>query len=326
MNYIVEKKRLDWIDALRALAIFLVILGHCAPNCYTYFLFTSPLKMPLFFVITGFVFNPINVNSAFYKKILVKIIFPWLILGLLPIAALVPIKGIGYLWHYALRMLSGESLWFMPCLFFAEIIWFYIRKIFSSTIIIIGVSLTATTFVMVMAHYNILDYGMINRAFVVQSFLAMGYVFKSNIKLVTQCKAHYLIILMLVYFCLIVFSYFMFPGQSIDVHNNSYYNIIICFALIAISCCMAFIIANRLKNIPRFISFLGQNTLLLYIWSPYVILSCHKMESMAGIENVSSFPVAIITSIITCAICCVVSIAVNRYVPFIVGKKYVKQN
>lgn len=68
MNYIVEKKRLDWIDALRALAIFLVILGHCAPNCYTYFLFTSPLKMPLFFVITGFVFNPINVNSAFYKK------------------------------------------------------------------------------------------------------------------------------------------------------------------------------------------------------------------------------------------------------------------
>ena len=40
--------RKEWIDALRALAIVLVVLGHQLRGVAEYFIFTSPIKMPLF--------------------------------------------------------------------------------------------------------------------------------------------------------------------------------------------------------------------------------------------------------------------------------------
>lgn len=42
-------ERKTWIDALRALAIIMVVLGHQVKGEDAYFLFTSPVKMPLFF-------------------------------------------------------------------------------------------------------------------------------------------------------------------------------------------------------------------------------------------------------------------------------------
>lgn len=46
------KNRKDWIDALHALAMILVIYGHRVPEWSEYFVFTSPIKIPLFFAIT----------------------------------------------------------------------------------------------------------------------------------------------------------------------------------------------------------------------------------------------------------------------------------
>lgn len=325
MNQHCEKKRIDWIDSLRAIAIFFVILGHCAPDCYLYFLLTSPLKMPLFFVITGFVFNPRDGRVVpFLKNLLVKIVIPWLILGLLPIALTVPVKGISWFFQYFLQMLSGESIWFMPCLIYAEIIWFFCRKYTKNNIQIIIASVCMSVMGLILSYNNILDYGMINRAFVVQIFMSLGFIFRTYIDRIREAKLIYVVMLIAIFCALIACSYIFYPGETIDVHTNHYYNIVMCFTLIAISCCTAFMIASRIKRIPKFLSFMGQNTLLLYIWSPYVIILCHKMGTMAGIDNVNSFYVALITSIITCTTLCVISIAVNKYIPFIVGKKYVK--
>lgn len=325
MSQVCKTNRLEWIDALRAFAIVLVIIGHCAPNCYMYFLFTSPVKIPLFFVITGFVFNPRDGRVIpFLKNLFVKIVIPWLILGLLPIAVAVPVKGIDWFFQYFLQMLSGVSIWFMPCLIYAEIIWFFCRKYAKSNSQIIIASVCFAIAGLIFADNHILDYGMINRAFIVQLFMSLGFIFRTYIDRIKNTKSLYLCILIALYMALIGVSYIFYPGESIDVHTNCYYNIVLCFTLIVIGCCTVFMIASRLKHITNFISFLGQNTLLLYMWSPYVIQLCHKLESMTGVENVNSFPIALITSSITCTICCVISIAVNKYAPFIVGKKYVK--
>lgn len=52
-----DKKRIEWIDALRALAMVLVIYGHQVPDLTGFFVFTSPIIITLFFAITGYVFN-----------------------------------------------------------------------------------------------------------------------------------------------------------------------------------------------------------------------------------------------------------------------------
>ena len=54
---LINTKRKGWVDALRGMAIILVVYGHSAKGFSEYFLFTSPIKMPLFFAISGYVFN-----------------------------------------------------------------------------------------------------------------------------------------------------------------------------------------------------------------------------------------------------------------------------
>ena len=50
-------KRKEWVDALRALAMFLVIYGHLVQGWTPYFVFTSPVKICMFFAISGYVFK-----------------------------------------------------------------------------------------------------------------------------------------------------------------------------------------------------------------------------------------------------------------------------
>ncbi len=52
-----------WIDCLRGIAILFVLYGHLVQGWNDYFVFTSPIKIPLFFVITGYVFNHNRTNN-----------------------------------------------------------------------------------------------------------------------------------------------------------------------------------------------------------------------------------------------------------------------
>lgn len=122
------KQREDWVDALRALAIVLVVLGHQIPEITPYFVVTSPVKMPLFFAISGYLFT-LKVAKTYYKKVLLTLIVPWIALGLLPQLLMMPIKGITHTLCYFENMLSGEVLWFMPCFIIASILFFHIYKL-----------------------------------------------------------------------------------------------------------------------------------------------------------------------------------------------------
>ena len=54
INPATTRERKLWIDALRALAMLFVIFGHQVGNYIPYYVFTSPIKIPLFFMITGY--------------------------------------------------------------------------------------------------------------------------------------------------------------------------------------------------------------------------------------------------------------------------------
>ena len=91
------QERKDWIDIIRGLAVVLVVIGHAAPESYPFFLLTSPIKMPLFFVISGYLFNARNGSyQRFFKNLLIKVIIPWFFLGLTPVIMMAPFKGISY--------------------------------------------------------------------------------------------------------------------------------------------------------------------------------------------------------------------------------------
>ena len=51
------EQRKDWIDVLRAIAVLFVIYGHMGRGMWLYYVSTSPIKIPLFFAISGYLFN-----------------------------------------------------------------------------------------------------------------------------------------------------------------------------------------------------------------------------------------------------------------------------
>ena len=65
--------RKEWIDGLRALAMLIVMTWHISNGINSQWLFsliTAPIMIPLFFSITGYVFNDCEGNQKlFYTKL-----------------------------------------------------------------------------------------------------------------------------------------------------------------------------------------------------------------------------------------------------------------
>lgn len=85
--------RLNYIDALRGLAILFIVFGHIPMYCYhtgdeftSIRSFTSLVQLPIFFFVSGFVFRIKNMSIArgggkFILKKLIQLIVPALIIG-----------------------------------------------------------------------------------------------------------------------------------------------------------------------------------------------------------------------------------------------------
>lgn len=61
-----QRKRLEYIDAMRGIAILFIVFGHIQTYCYgitsehlsSFRALTSLLQLPMFFFVSGFAFNP----------------------------------------------------------------------------------------------------------------------------------------------------------------------------------------------------------------------------------------------------------------------------
>ncbi len=108
-----NSKREEWVDALRATAMLFVIAGHLMPkteNSWLYFLITSPVKIPLFFAITGYVFKDRNGNVlCFLRNLIEKIAVPWLILSFIYSLGSIPFKGISNFFEDIVNIIVGKK-------------------------------------------------------------------------------------------------------------------------------------------------------------------------------------------------------------------------
>ena len=130
-----QKPRYDWLDAIKAVAMAFVIFVHLGLNGFTTFvMYTSFLKLPLFFAASGFVFNPKKQMSV--KEFLItrskRILVPYLCLSvILCIFDLFTYQGTFTEWiKYSLDLICmGKIMWFFPTLFLCNFLMFIIFKI-----------------------------------------------------------------------------------------------------------------------------------------------------------------------------------------------------
>lgn len=321
-----RRYRKHYIDILRGLAVLFVIFGHVldkTDTTYIYYVFTSPIKIPLFFVISGYLFNGNRSLPDFFKRICRGLVLPWLALSLVPILAISVMKGGSYLYENALDVITGRSVWYMPCCIIAELIFFCIVKITRKTRIT-GVMLACVVLaiigeVLIILHQ--LDLFMFNRALTAQIFLLIGYLLKKYEYYLNEDKVGYAWIGACLFIILGIVSIIFYPGLNLDVHTGQYYNPAISLSMIIIGCVSIFSIAKRYDWRCKVLEFVGRNSLIFYIWAGYGLAVYGIVSGKLGFVIGNPIIEALIQTVVICAVCTVASILINRFLPEIVGKK-----
>lgn len=312
--------RKTWIDQLRGLAVISVVLGHQLTNDVIFGTYIGSIYMPLFFAISGYLFNKKNVEfSRFFLGVFRRLIIPWFGLGILVTIPqlydgtnefLVRFKG----------LFTGEELWFMPCLVIGEIILYVLLKIKNTALFIFSIIICSIAG-LIMGEYHCLDFLMINRALSVQFFFCIGIFFKYCEEFLKQINLGYILLAIIAYFILTTFGMVIYDGQTIDVHLNRYFNYPLNFITITLGCLICFCIWAKYNIRSRVLTIIGQHSLVIYIFHGLFIAFVCRIMSYMGIDlPLNERLIGIIKTIYACATCVVFSLFLNKYTPKLVGK------
>ena len=144
--------RLGWVDIARALAMLAVIFGHVGTETmgagYTqdgaYGLITmviNPVKLPLFFALSGYLFSAKNDDLAYLARRTVRArLVPYAVWGSFMglVASAMDLLRCGFdfgrlpsllLSDYVLPFLRGNLIWFIPCLTVLELIFVLLLRL-----------------------------------------------------------------------------------------------------------------------------------------------------------------------------------------------------
>lgn len=130
------RSRIAWIDAARAVAILLIVLGHAAGLPAWFYAAASSFAVPVFFILSGVLLSSDRPWRASALRLLRALVVPYVAIGLLtwaywaatirmglrPPGGPSPIEG---LWGLAYGVGDfipfNAALWFLPCLLWASL-------------------------------------------------------------------------------------------------------------------------------------------------------------------------------------------------------------
>ena len=315
-------ERKHWLDALRAMAILFVVMGHQAHWWGNFFTFTTPIKIPLFFAISGYLFNPRGGDSkSFFLNLFRKLVFPYFCLVTIPAVFYSMYHGISVLLNSWYSILSGDTYWFKTCIIVAEVIHFVIRKYCHKIWQISLVCLLCAFIGFILSKYGLGNFGTINTALICQAYLLLGLLIKKNECFLDRIRLPYTIVAILAYIALCYSARFFFDETGFDCHHNRYYNVPYCWLLIALGCTSCFLLAKQIWRFPRWLVFVGQNTLVLYLWAGHAMLLFVALSKLGIFLPERSILVAFLQTVYECVACMCAAYIINRYIPVILGKK-----
>lgn len=323
---LVEKRSKPWIDGLRGLAMLFVLFGHAGMPEW-YYVITSPIKIPLFFAITGYLFRDRGGKQLeFFGKLLLQLVLPWLILAMIPAIPDAFTEGPECLWYRFLDVITGEVAWYMPCCIIAQVVHFYVRKLCRHTTAVAVASVLLAVLGYVLGMFHILDTAMFNRALLCQMFLLIGYLFNrwEGKNVLTGWLGA--VLGLLIYGTLCVLSMRLFPGQGMNVRDNEFYHIPLCLMLIWLGCLTVMIWGSCIGKAPGVIRFVGQNTLIFYIWEPYPWEITKKLLKLFQLPVPGGWLGKWLDLGVTIGACAGVAILINWLIPELVGKKRPKKH
>lgn len=340
-------KRFIFIDFAKSIGIYLVILGHLVlpPNVCN---FIFAFHMPLFFFISGFLFfqketsfGELIKNKA--KTLLIPYIFFnivtyffWLFIGrkfgndaLIEISVLKPIFGILYGVGTGDFLVHNIALWFLPCLFCVEVIFFKLvvyKSIIYRYLIILILLFVGQLF----SSYSSFRLPLsLDTSLVALLFFSLGYdLKKSKFFESFSFEKIYFLLFALVIICFYFLLFISNKNGKVDMNGNVYGESFSLFILgsffgILLILFISFFLEFYFGKI-NIIEFISKNTLTIF--SLHLIgLSLIKGVSVYIFkiplnEWESNLIIPFFVSLALLLVLCIPSYLINKYLGILIGK------
>ena len=327
-------KRIDWVDNMKAVAIFLVVAGHYVrtpvEHAYLY-----SFHVHLFFLVAGLLFSLKDYGSlkAVVVRRLQTLAVPYIIFESLKYAFFILRRNFGRTPDLSVGVFDPlydiatfRAGWFLGVLFVVSVAHYLIAPRIKGCKSFLVLAAACTGLHYVLATY-FADYLHINlpRCFTAMVFFALGAILRdwllSDAPMSFVKKRPYVLIAVLAMnFAVFYFTYGAY-GDSIDINFSQNY-----FSFYALSLSGIFLVYIVCRHIPpnAVMRFVGANTILIYLMEIYPPPLVRRfMVGVFGFDNFESinFGFACIYAVMTLVILTPVIILINRYAPWMVGRK-----
>ena len=329
-----EKKRIDWIDTLRGIAMFFVVWGHCQKNNTFIRKYIYSFHIPLFFFISGLTFgesDKIPFKEYFKKKfkglvvpyITVNVIcyILWIVLFKLGIiskfAYLENFLGMFYSNNKILTIPCGPA-WFLLSLFVIDMMFYFFKKNCKSDfeLGIVCAICGIVSFINSISGYQIRGPWHIEAVFTGIVFYYLGYLFMKNIKhfdFIFKDKLR-----MFIYGGLLFVLGFagQYINRRVSMDGNLYGSIFLFYFNSLCTSGSLILFVNLILKRSIIFKNVGKKTMFFLGYQYIIIVTLKHFYPILGSGNLYMF----INTLITFTILYILSIPVYKFLPCLVGK------
>ena len=321
------------IDVARGIAIVLVIVGHAIGDIY------NPVNrvilsfhMPLFFLLSGYLFRPEKCKSAHWKDFLIakipKFILPQLTLGIIEFAYHYFLGKVGLEFSNISLLYCILRWWFLPVMFETVLLGFILAKLKllnsfrSSLITLCSIGIVAC---IIVGNVHVEDgsyYLYLEVMPVALTFYCFGYIMSLLKNRFKTISFHSLLIA----FAMTVFSAFV--NRPVLMYANQYGNVVLFSMSALFGSYVVFGISKRVHS--HLLEWCGKNSVIIYVLQfhvnlvirgVYVLLIENRDSNLANndiIKELFCIVLAIPITLIAARIA-------ERYVPGLFGVKKSKR-
>lgn len=320
-----NKKRIEYIDFFKGIGIILMIMGHVGfGSGFDYFIHS--FHMPMFFLISGYLFNGSGSFKKFIKKKSKQLLIPYIIFGLISFLIFAYLnfnyneailsKLYALLFINTNNMPITGALWFLTALFFAQMIYYFITRIKFPILRFIVVVLITILGVIIPTYFR-LPYG-IDISMACIGFMYAGAIIKKYQKNIFNLNFIYIVL----FTCLTLYLIFINGYVNLRLGNYAivpltYFNAIV--SSIIILYISRFICEEKIFDISFFNKIKNLLISIGYDSITYLVLNELIILFITKILNIFNFP-----SIISSFLCLIFTLIILYIINKILNFKYFK--
>lgn len=327
-------ERLDYIDTAKGIGIFLVVVYHHLLGAEYINHWISSFHMPLFFMITGFLYGFRNDFSKPVRSFAVQkfkgLMYPFITLSCVVILwnaffynvlffSVVPENNTLEIFLFTITTYGYHAFWFVPCLFYSSIIFYLLRKNYLHHWIWMMIAMFAVVFT-VMSGADVFTYYPVKffvRILIGLMFIYIGYLF---FRLLSKIQKNWKMVFQMVTGLIFVGS---FIGYYLFSEMFPFINIGVChiekpviYLLLAFSN-SAFIILLSQYISNKVLAFLGKNSIIILAFHMDLTIEIAWLIEGRIPWNINIVFQSFLVVIIELAMLVVMILLINRFIPFL---------